>query len=92
LQYTSFLPRDYKGVDEHGAEGVDEEVHPVEDMVMKIPVAGGGGGAWRGGGCPWGQRTLSPCSFFLKIDCEAKAPQLFCYLYKQQKKHTKKGG
>ena len=39
MQYTSCFPRYYKGVDEDGAEGVDEEVPPVEEMAMKIPMA-----------------------------------------------------
>ena len=52
MQYTSCLPRDYKGVDEDGAEGVDEEVQPVEEMAMKIPVAA----------APGGQRPLAPSS------------------------------
>jgi hypothetical protein len=42
------LTRDYRGVDEYGAEVVDKKVQPVEEMVMKIPVAaatGGVGGA-----------------------------------------------
>jgi hypothetical protein len=49
------LPKDYKGVDEDGADGVDKEVHPVEEMAMKILMATATGS---GGGCPRGQRPL----------------------------------
>jgi hypothetical protein len=38
------LPKDYKRVDEDVDVQVDEEVQPVEEMVVKIPVAAAMGG------------------------------------------------
>jgi hypothetical protein len=47
-----------KGEDEDGTEDVDKEVHPVEEIAMKIHVVAATGG----GGCPWGQWILAHSS------------------------------